>query len=211
MKKGGAIALTLLVLTMSVSVLVFSTLALFTDTAETNNRIEAGTLEIGLYETALDGNRLNEEGRFESLPALTEAVDLETYDGKLIEMESACPGMWREATLELRNAGSTTAFHYSVTICGVEAEGESSLALYEQINVTVTDKSGQTTEFKLSEAASADGKTVELGTMLANETAHTFKVKAEFEDSENNNLAKLGSVSFDIRVTATQVVPEESA
>lgn len=207
MSKRIKIALAaLVVIALSVTAILATTFALFSDSVDTNNHIDAGTLKIDLYQTEMSGNRLEADGTFGEYPGLAEPINLREYDGKVFEMEKICPGIYRTADFEVRNAQSTTAFTYSVTVYGVEAEGETSQALTSQMQITVTNGSAQTT-FMLSEAATS-GKTVELGTMLTTDTVKEFSVKAEFVNSDSNNDAKGGSVSFDIKVTATQLVTD---
>ena len=204
--KSKGIALTLLMLVASVSVLVFSTLALFTDEVETDNRIQAGTLSVDLYETNMEGNRLNAEGKFEALGAFGSEINLRGYAGKVFDMQSACPGMWREGTFRLENNESSTAFTYALKVECAAGTGATQ-ALYGQVEITVTRADGTEETFMLSAAAVSGGKTVDLGEMLKTETEETFKVKAEFLNNNDNNQAQSGDVSFDIKLIATQVTP----
>ena len=205
-KKVWLAAAAAFALALSVSVLLLTTYALFSDSAETHNRLQAGTLDIGLFETRMTGNALNAEGRFEdySEPIDGGRRDLETYDGNVFEIQNACPGIWREGAFAVVNNDSSTAFTYSVTIVGVEAGAEdaaASQALLSEIMITVTDCEEKETSFSLSEAAGDEGKTVALGEMLSTDTEETFTIRAEFIDS---GTAQSGSVTFDIRVTAVQ-------
>ena len=64
-KKVWLAAAAAFALALSVSVLLLTTYALFSDSAETHNRLQAGTLDIGLLETILTARALTAEGRLE--------------------------------------------------------------------------------------------------------------------------------------------------
>ena len=77
------------------------------------------------------------------------------------------------------------------------------------MRITVSWGTDRSETFLLSE----EEKTVDLGTvtlpenMAENAVLSSFTVRAEFLNTAENNGAQGGSVSFDIRVTATQVTP----
>lgn len=213
-KKIGLAAMAALALALCVSVLLLTTYALFSDTVETDNHLSAGTLKIGLYQTSMTGNQIDTGGTFgdysESIPS--GGRDLKTYDGKVFNIENACPGIYREAAFEVRNGGISTAFGLTLEIVNAAADVQgdaASSALLSQMRITVSWGTDGSETFLLSE----EEKTVDLGTvtlpenMAENAVLSSFKVKAEFLNTAENNGAQGGSVSFDIRVTATQVTP----
>lgn len=210
-KLKMSIAVSVLFLVLASAALVLCTYALFSDTATSGGHLSAGSLDIGLWLTDMTGNELAEDGTLADYTGFEGAVDLAADDSKVFDLDNICPGFNRTAAIEVRNNQSTTAFDYSVTVLGVEAETANqaaSEALLGQLLVTVTYGDNQTRQFTLDEVTE-EGVTVELGTMYANESSASFTVKVEFLDRTDNNDAMNGGVSFDIRVDAVQATDAE--
>lgn len=209
-KRAVSAVLAIFVAALTVSALLVTTYALFSDTAETGGgHLSAGTLDISLWQTDMKGTELAADGTMQDYTGFGGAVNLEETEDKVFDLGNVCPGIWREGTFEVRNNGSSSAFVYDVTIRGVRTEGGgASDALKEQVLVTVTGADGNAKQFRLSEINDS-GCTVRLGTMYADDESESFSIKVEFPNGENNNDAQGGAVSFDICVTATQLTERQ--
>ncbi len=203
MRTSGTIKLiyALVALLIVAVTLAGATYSLFNDEAQTVNRVQAGTLEIGLSRVRYEALGLDEEGYLTAKTTDDTVVDLLAESaGEAFTVEGAVPGMWKETTLKVDGSKATVAFTYSVKLIIGELSDAAAQALSEQVEITVTDSAEKSTSFSLDECAD---NTVELGIIEAGGSAE-FKIKAEFANDINNNAAKNAEVVFDLIVTATQ-------
>ena len=181
--------------------------ALFTDSVEVKNHLEAGTLDVTLKRTSLTYNYLNEEGYLVNATAgeldLTKATaqnvfGLDTTDAKIV------PGSFFDAKLAIGNNGNV-AFDYSVEIKLSTEDEELANELAKQLQVTITDANGNVVaQYMLSDLHGEANCEVKAGHMKANEREHTFGVKVEFINHKDNNDAKSQIAEFDLYVKAVQ-------
>lgn len=208
LKSSQKIAICVMVLCVVLAAAMMTTYALFSDGKTAENHIAAGSLKIELEQTAMTGNALAADGTMTEYDGFVGPVDLTESDAPVFELENICPTLWREATFEIGKGVSTVAFDSSVTVLKPVTGDAASEALLSQLKVTVSSGDGfaDVTTFMLSEVGD-EGKKVDLGTTLLTDSApKQFKIKVEFVDSDDNNAAMTGSVSFDIVVLATQSI-----
>ncbi len=194
------IVTSVLVLGASAGGLVLATYALFNSQTETNNHLVAGKLKAELYETKVSGLKYENN----AFVPYTEGVNVDLTKDKssIFDISGYLPGMYQESTLLLKNTGDI-AFTYSISFLDIVlGEDEaSSQALQEQIEITLTV--GEEVE-----TFALDEKDFSFETPVAPNSEQEFVIKAEFINDSSNNLAMNGEVSFDISVTAVQVIPE---
>lgn len=205
--KAKALLYVCIALLLTTSLAVGVSYALFTDSVEVQNHLEAGTLDVTLERTSLEYTFLNEEGylvtKTEGALDLTEATKenvfgLDTTTTKIV------PGSYFDAKLAIGNNGNV-AFDYSVEIKLLTKDEELANALAKQLKVTITDAEGKAVaEYMLSDLHGEANCEVKAGHMKANETKHNFGVKVEFVHHADNNDAKSQEVAFDLIVSAVQ-------
>ena len=205
--KAKALLYVCIALLLTTSLAVGVSYALFTDSVEVQNHLEAGTLDVTLERTSLEYTFLNEEGylvtKTEGALDLTEATKenvfgLDTTTTKIV------PGSYFDAKLAIGNNGNV-AFDYSVEIKLLTKDEELANALAKQLKVTITDAEGKAVaEYMLSDLHGEANCEVKAGHMKANETKHNFGVKVEFVNHADNNDAKSQEVAFDLIVSAVQ-------
>ena len=194
-------------LLLATSVGVGVSYALFTDSVEVQNHLEAGTLDVTLKRTSLEYTLLNKEGYLEKQTAgeldLTKAT-AENVFGLDSTTTKIVPYSYFDAQLAIGNNGNV-AFDYSVEIKLFTENEKEANELAKQLKVTITNADGVVVaEYMLSDLHGEANCEVKAGHMKANETEHTFGVKVEFVNSENNNDAKSQTAVFDLYVKATQ-------
>lgn len=199
--KTKLLILSAVTLTLYISILCFTTFALFSDSKQVNNHLEAGTLKVGLIQTKVNGNRLSSSGILENFTDNTR-IDLTENSNKVFNLENACPGLEQSVSVEVSNLG-TTAFTYDVKIIDLKAETENSKALASQLKIKVTNAAG-VNEFWLKDF-SLQENTVDLGYILADKASQSFSISVIFVNLLGNNDSQKGSVSFDIQVSAVQM------
>lgn len=207
--KAKAIVLSAVVTLLCAGLIVVASLAIFSDTADSNVHLQAGTLEAGLWKTEVAGYVVGEDGNLAEYTENDLPVDLEKDGSEIFQLTNIMPGLWQEVTLEVRNEG-TVAFDYSVSMANIQADGQAAQALLGRLMITVTpSQSGvQPRSFLLKDAAE-QGLNIPLGTLNA-EANGTFKVKVEFTDDglqEPPEALANAEVQFDLTVTAVQVTP----
>ncbi len=194
------IVASVLVLGASAGGLVLATYALFNSQTETNNHLVAGELKAELYETKVSGLKY-ENNAF--VPYSDEVnVDLTKDESSIFDITGYLPGMYQESTLLLKNTGDI-AFTYSISFLDIVLgeDKASAQALQEQIEITLT-VGEEVEKFALDE------KDFSFETPIAPNSEQEFVIKAEFINDSSNNLAMNADLSFDISVTAVQVIPE---
>lgn len=207
MEKRKKIGLTVLCSALAVLAcgggLAVATYALFNDRTETENHLQAGNLDAELWlmqseELVYDSKSGTMVEKSDDTPVNISDVTL--AEKSLFDIQGFLPGSYRQVDLQLRNVGDL-AFTYSIDFVNVVAEGENSKALLQQIQVTYTNGE-DSVSFPLAE------KEFAVTTPVVGSQNADFSIKAEFLSGDNNNIAMGGSVSFDIVVEATQVLPE---
>ncbi len=216
MTKGFRTLLTaMVILCISTAMIVGGTYALFSDYETVGNHLVAGNLDIALtlvdYREYVPGDdgllTLNVDQDVQNNP-----VDLVGNDDTLFTAVNAVPESYYQATIEIKNKG-TTAYDYDVRILWNtenDATAEQHI-LASQIEITITsdkiDNETHTKTFLLSDCAD---NVVPLGYMLRstaeNESVERFTITAKFVDDENNDRVQNVELSFDIQVNATQKI-----
>lgn len=190
-------------LVLTVAAMIGATLAIFSDTtANQNNHLQAGNLSVVLQQTSFEGERADAQGLKEHF-VNNDVVDLKQSTDKIFSLQNFLPGMYATSNMKITNSGSV-AFDYKVLVNGVEVEGANSQALMSQIKIVVKQGNVVKGEFLLSDVPT-DG--VAVGTVLVgSDNKQDFSVTAMFVPSDDNNSAKLGAVSFDLTIVATQKI-----
>lgn len=190
-------------LVLTVAAMIGATLAIFSDTtANQNNHLQAGNLSVVLQQTSFEGERVDAQGLKEHF-VNNDVVDLKQSTAKIFNLQNFLPGMYATSNMKITNSGSV-AFDYKVLVNGVEVEGANSQALMSQIKIVVKQGNVVKGEFLLSDVPT-DG--VAVGTVLVgSDNKQDFSVTAMFVPSDDNNSAKLGAVSFDLTIVATQKI-----
>ena len=212
------------VILLCVTIIVGTTWALFTDTKEVINHLQAGDLAITLERTELTKTTLNAVGKLvTSAPDTTpknfsEATDKNVFG--IEEGEKIVPGTKYVAKMKIAN-NSDVAFGYWLRIDCKDEDAVKTLA--KQLKIIIyTDKNGDGTIDMATEgadAAVADG--LEIGSddnfvgKLEIGKAESFIVSVEFVDNgytfnngvltSTNDGAQTQSVEFDLLVYALQI------
>lgn len=209
MKKLRALLSAALMIMLSVSIAVAGTYALFSDSVEVTNHLQAGTLELGLTRTKL----------VKSVPDATTGMPTKTEDATARDFSAAtsenvfgigdekiAPGSWYEVEMRVINKG-TVAFNYRVAIELDSATTAENLAFAEQLTVYVNGAAEGT---KLSDCKIENGKIIVSDKLVQkNATEEKFTVKIVF-NSLAGNAAQGKEVTFDLIVMAEQYVPAET-
>ncbi len=201
-----ALLFSMITLCICTALTVGGTLALFSDRAEVNNHLSAGSLDVGLNRIAYTENALNAQGIMAKSTNNTR-LDLTKSANQMFSIEKAVPTSSYEATVEVSNLGSV-AFDYGMRILWKPNSDtkDNDEVLANQLQITVTSSkianSTHSISFKLSECEEHD---IQLGYLLKGTGVDTFTVKAEFiNDNAVNNLAMSANLEFDVQVYATQ-------
>ena len=180
-----------------------ATYSLWSAAQNVNNHVAAGSLKIELKRTNLVQTKIGGNGLVYDETDAT-VVDLTEDGSKLFNVEHAFPTWQATSTINIKNVG-TVPFDYSVafTFDYRALTEDKDKALAEQLKVTLLGSDGTTklSDFKLSEVQS--GSFTQVNTLLSGADENFF-VAVEFVDSEDNNDAMLGSLSFDLSAKAVQ-------
>lgn len=215
--KTKAVVLSAAVTLLCLVALVVGTVAIFSDSADTNVHLQAGTLAATFERTRLSGSVLNEDGTVGTMTPEETPIDLSESTDPVFAVADFIPGMWREAEFRITNGGDI-AFDCSLefgslTLQGASgsAQGEASESLSEQLIVTVYNGTGddraQLTTFRLSALDSQPE--IELGSLVAPAQGASsemyFTVRVEFDmGTDVDNSAQGGDLTFDLTLYAEQ-------
>ena len=177
----------------------------FVNSQSNGNKIVAGTLDCSVEWTGMSGVKTNEYGEFVKFRD-EKTVDLEDYEGNIFNIEKFAPTQYQEASFRVTNTGNI-AFRYTVSVKDVIAEGKNSLAMRDQIKISVLREGKELGWFMLSEALEM-GSMFEVDKVVTGENGYQdFVVRAEWLDcGEENKAAEGGEVSFDLRFVAIQAI-----
>lgn len=200
MKKTKVIIISCITILVCLSLIIVGTYALFSQTVNIENHLQAGTLKVKLERTNLIWVELNVDGYLEenqdstvkdfTSPTFENIFGIE--DGVLV-----VPGCYYEASMRLTNDGSV-AFDYIVKIVLKSASNK----LAEQIKVIVDGDDAN------KKALSIGENTVSSGTIDKTDASKAFTVKIVFEEDQYNNAAQNLTVDFDLVVEAIQRTAE---
>ena len=197
------------VILLAMIIVVGVTWALFTDTQNVSNHLQAGDLSITLTRTELTKTTLNADGYLVELPTDTTVIDFSNPTNANVfgigENEKIVPGSKFAATMNIAN-NSDVAFGYWIEIVCTDKESGANLA--KQLKVTVN--TGSDTSAFVNDGLTVKGENGYVGE-LGIGAAAAFTVTVEFLDSfvaenniEDNGLAKGENLSFDLVVHAVQ-------
>ena len=176
----------------------------FVNSQNKGNKLVAGTLDCRIEWTGMSGYKTNEYGENVKFKDET-VVNLEKHEGNIFNIDRFTPTQYQEATFRVTNTGNI-AFRYTVSVMDVVAEGKNSLAMRDQIKITILREGFELGSFMLGEALEM-ASMFEIDKVVTGENGYQdFTVRAEFIDHENNNAARGGIVSFDLRFVAIQAI-----
>lgn len=202
------------VILLCLTVIVGMTFALFTDTVEVENHLQAGDLNITLERTKLETYSIDSTTGYLKSTTDNTVVDFSNPTGKnvfdLTTDSKIVPCSSYTATMRISNntANSDVAYDYWIEIkldvAGLTAEEIEALKLDEQLMITVaSEELTEPLSNLLSEGLNVGSSTAPIGTLTLGDS-DTFTVKMEFVDGANNNAAKTQDLTFDLIVHAVQ-------
>ncbi len=212
------VALAVAVIVLALLVLIGGSFALFTDKATVSHHLQAGELEATLTRKTLVGNQLDNNGYLSSYEGAQNVDFSGESDKNVFDLKDALlvPGMYREATMELKNNGDV-AFSYWIEIVLTTPTNDKDVAFAEQLLVSVSTQNTGTGMSLTDAPIKNDGKKITIGSSenpvgaVELSKAQTFSVKVAFKDygdemDNANNDAQNGELSFDMIVYAIQIV-----
>ena len=207
MLVSGAVILLCLV------ILLGMTFALFTDTREVVNHLQAGSLQVTLKRTALEKTDLGDDGLLKTVTdkntvnfTASTTDDVNVFG--ILQTDRIVPGCKYTATMQIENHGDV-AFNYLVkVVCSDSKNGEN---LAKQLWVTM-ESNGYKAEGSVHDGVNLEnGENGYFGLVKVGEKT-SFTVSVEFLDSlvtdgiGDNNAAKNQTVDFDLIVYAVQAL-----
>jgi len=200
MKKTKVIIISCITILVCLSLIIVGTYALFSQTVNIENHLQAGTLKVKLERTDLIWVELNVDGYLEENQDSTVKDFTSPTSENIFGIEDGVlvvPGCYYEASMRLTNDGSV-AFDYIVKIMLKSASNK----LAEQIKVIVDGDDAN------KKALSIGENTVSSGTIDKTDASKAFTVKIVFEEDQYNNAAQNLTVDFDLVVEAIQRTAE---
>lgn len=165
-----------------------------------NNHVQAGNLTLSAQMISLEGKRLNASGLLEDFFEEKD-VNLNTDAAPLFSIDSFVPGQNQTAKVVVTNTGDV-AFECTVLLVGLKVNKSNDIALAEQLRVEIASDGGEKTSFLLCDLYS-ETSVADFGNISPDESK-TFSVSVKFENTSDNNAAKLGKVEFDVQIRAVQ-------
>ena len=205
-KRVRAITLSCVTVLCCLALIVVGTYALFSDSVNMVNHLQAGELKVQLYRDELSGLLLTDEGLLEEFTN-NERVHFSkelsnifgfTKDTKIV------PGCDIKAKFTLANTGNVAIGYYLEFV----VEGE---ILAEQLQLTLkTDTDTKTVMLsELGKNYTWGSENAPLGRILLGESAATFTVELEFIDNDDlNNNAQNEQIAVDMIVRAVQLISQ---
>ena len=206
-KRIRAITLSCVTVLCCLALIVGGTYALFSDSAEIVNHLQAGELKVSLCRETLSGCVLSDNGLLEKFEnnerleftkqSLDNVFGL-SKDSKLV------PGCEFDAKFTLSNNGNVAIGYYLQFVVKGEVNN-----LAEQLKLTLNTDSNTTTISlsELSENYTWGGKNNPIGQILVGSVGE-FSVALEFVDSDSNNDAQGQQISVDMIVHAIQLTTQ---
>lgn len=223
MKRGfKSIALSMVGLLLSVTLLVAGTYALFSDSATMKTHLQAGTLDAQLLRKGYTTQSLDDKGYLQTdvhtdspyldvsnLPTNPSASNYVNVFGMDLD-DKISPTAEMSADMQIKNNGSV-AFIYEIEILPVAGSGAE---LLEQLTLSVTVNGttyqADAGELTLKGTPDSDGK-VSADWHVPAGQSKDFTVTVTFADQADNNDAQGQTVVFDLTVKAVQATKGPSA
>lgn len=214
MSKGmRAVLVATITMMLCIALIAAGTYALFTDTVNLTNHLQAGDLSITLKRTELVKTTLNTSGYLvdDTVQSATDTPVNFTNSTRenvfgIEEDEKVVPGSKFVAKLQLENESDVAFGYWIEIICKDKTKGED---LAKQVKITVST-SADRSDFVGNGLIVKGANDGYLGELAIGATA-TFTVTLEFLDSavvnnniEENNLAQGEEIDFDLVVHAVQ-------
>lgn len=209
------------VILLCMTIIVGMTWALFTDTADVENHLKAGDLNITLERTKLETYSVDATTGYlasttnDDIVNFSDPTDKNVFD--LTSGSKIVPRSFYTATMRISNntaavpdnvKPSDVAYDYWIEIkldvSGLTTDEIKALKLDEQLQITVnSEKLAEPKIAFLSEGLTVGSSTAPLGTLTLGDSDE-FTVKMEFVNGANNNDAKTQQLTFDLVVHAVQ-------
>ena len=210
--RKRSLILSALALMLSLALFATGTYALFTDQVDLKNHLVAGTLDATLTRTNLKSSVLDNATGFLVDKEDPVDKDFSNPNGLSVfgigEKELIVPMSSYTAEMKISN-NSDVAFGYWIQVV---YNGDKTLALADQILVTVTTPDGKKLEGTLIEINESLGSEKNPIGVLAKTGSQYFTVSMVFQNLKHsvNNDAKGQSLDFDVVVHAVQVTKAPS-
>lgn len=203
-KRIRAITLSCVTVLCCLAIMVAGTYALFSDSVEVVNHLQAGNLKVQLSRDMLSLTLLDENGLL-STTTDNNAKDFTNEKSNIFGLTDDAkivPGCSLEAVFSLVNVGDVAIGYYLEFVLEGDANEFAS-----QLELTVSVGSQKWTPIKLSQLGNKYlfGNGEPLGRILQGDSASAFTVKLEFVDGNDNNAAQDKNVKVDMIVHAIQI------
>ncbi len=215
-KTKRSLLVSVLMLLLCVAAVASGTYALFSDSVDFDQHLQAGTLDITLVRTKLVTTELDSRGFLvsnEDNPDTRRVDFTNSIPENAFGIESGdkiVPGYKVEATFEISN-NSDVAFGYWIEILCTDEDKKDGQNLAKQLQISVNNADG----VFVGEGLIVRGNNSKYIKVLPTPGMDTFTVCIEFLDSdipeydiEHNNSAKGEKLDFDLVVKAVQVTDE---
>lgn len=192
------ILLSITIISLSLTVLISSSKALFIGEEEVKTHVVTGNLDFEFNRTKLIGEALNNRGFLEKFNDESK-VNLKESGANAFNIKEMVPGALYQGTFNLVNIGST-AFTSKISFTNLENSNE---YILNQIKISL-DYDGNNNTYSLIEFNKIS---LDLGVLESKEEVN-FIISINLP-SDTNNEAQNAYVNFDLRLEATQVLYEK--
>ena len=206
-KRIRAITLSCVTVLCCVALIVGGTYALFSDSVNMVNHLQAGELKVQLYRDELSGLLLSDEGLLEEFTD-TERVEFSKELSNIFGLDKdtkIVPGCDIKAKFTLENTGNVAIGYYLEFVI----DGE---ILAEQLQLTLKTATDTKTVMlsELGKNYTWGSENAPLGQILLGKNAATFSVELNFVDNDAvNNSAQNQLISVDMIVHAIQLTSQK--